>query len=295
MRRIEEYIEKIYRGFDKKDEETKILKEETKAHLFEEVEDLKKQGVTEEESINIAISKFGDIVEVRKELSEIIKIEAKFAKIILISAFALLFIWVASFVQESFMTEKDQFAYQGKAREVQMEIHELLEDKTVISEDDKAAMVTAIHKYNSINGIMFYGLTVEDSNGNVVFEEQLKDISNKEYGSNPSFEVHKPFSGAKWFVTLNSTREYSLNYPSWIDSYEREHFNYKFLLINMQGIVIAVYWVLFLLWFIIKAYHNKTIRLWNCIIVLLLNLVGYAIYVLINRIKNRRVVSNINS
>lgn len=290
MKRIDEYVEKIYKDFDKKSEDLNILKEETRNHLIDEVEDLKNQGLTEEVSINIAISKFGSIAEVKKELSEVIKTEAKFAKIILISAFVLLSIWLFSFLQESFMTEKDQFASNGKASEVQLEIHKILENKSLISKEVKSDIVMAINRYNKANGIMFNGVTVSDSNQNIVFQQQVNNISVEEQGSHPSFEVRKPFGKVKWFVSLDSTKEYNSSFISWIKTYQMEHFSYRFLLINMQGIVIAVYWVLFLIWFIIKSHHNNTLRFWSFILVLLLNCIGYGICVFTNKVRIRRVV-----
>lgn len=90
MNRIEEYIENIYKNFDKNDEETKILKEEMKAHLFEELEEMKKDGLTEDESINIIISKFGGEKAVISKLSLILKKRDTFLKILKISAITIL-------------------------------------------------------------------------------------------------------------------------------------------------------------------------------------------------------------
>lgn len=93
MKKIEEYIENIYRNFDEKDEETKILKEETKTHLLEEVEELKKTGLTEEESISKAISNFGSEKIVISEMNLILKKQNKFS--IILKKLALTFFIIA--------------------------------------------------------------------------------------------------------------------------------------------------------------------------------------------------------
>lgn len=82
MKKIDEYIEKIYRNFDEKDEETKVLKEETKVHLVEEVNEMIKQGLSEDESIYKAITNFGEEKIVIKEMSLILKKQNNFTKIL---------------------------------------------------------------------------------------------------------------------------------------------------------------------------------------------------------------------
>lgn len=98
MKKIEEYIEKIYKNFDEEDEETKILKEETKVHLFEEVEELKQQGLTMEESINKAISNFGSEKIVISEMNLILKRQNKFSKLLTKLA---LFIFIIACIMQS--------------------------------------------------------------------------------------------------------------------------------------------------------------------------------------------------
>jgi uncharacterized membrane protein YcjF (UPF0283 family) len=82
MSRIDNYIDNIYRDFDKSSEEVKELKEEMKAHLYDEIEELKKKGFNEEESINIAIESFGEETNVSGELENIINRQNKFIKIL---------------------------------------------------------------------------------------------------------------------------------------------------------------------------------------------------------------------
>lgn len=93
MKRIEEYVEKVYKNFDQKDEETKILKEETKAHLLEEVEELKKEGLSQEESVEKAISNFGSEKAVINEMNSILKRQNIFS--VVLKRVALAFFLVA--------------------------------------------------------------------------------------------------------------------------------------------------------------------------------------------------------
>jgi len=82
MKKIDEYLESIFRNFDENDEETKVMKEEARTHLLEEIGELRNQGLTEEESIITAISNFGSEKTVVNEMNQIFKKQSKFSNVI---------------------------------------------------------------------------------------------------------------------------------------------------------------------------------------------------------------------
>jgi len=82
MNKIEKYIDSIYGNFDNKDEDTKILKEEMRTHLYEEVEELKKQGLSEEESVSRTLECFGQENTVVAEMNHILKNRSIFTKML---------------------------------------------------------------------------------------------------------------------------------------------------------------------------------------------------------------------
>lgn len=96
MNKIEEYIDSIYGNFDNSDKDTKILKEEMRNHLYEEVEELKRQGLGEEESISRALECFGEENDVVGEMNYILKIEVYLRKCLLEQGFLFL-LWVVCF------------------------------------------------------------------------------------------------------------------------------------------------------------------------------------------------------
>lgn len=89
--KIEEYIDSIYVNFDNSDKNTKILKEEMRDHLYEEVEELKKQGLSEEKSISRALQCFGQEKTVVAEMNHVLNNRSVFTKM-LIKAGAVIFI-----------------------------------------------------------------------------------------------------------------------------------------------------------------------------------------------------------
>ncbi|RXI49392.1 hypothetical protein DP130_04885 [Clostridium tetani] len=73
MKKVDKYIELIYKDVCGDDEEINITKQEMKNHLLQIIEELKLEGKSEEESIDIAISRFGNTNQIRNELKKIME------------------------------------------------------------------------------------------------------------------------------------------------------------------------------------------------------------------------------
>lgn len=110
MNRIEEYIDNIYGNFDNTDKDTKTLKEEMKNHLYEEVEELKKQGLNEEESIRKTLECFGQENSVVAEMNCILKNRSIFTKM-LVKAGLIVFIIGCLFQVIGIFTNSEDIKY----------------------------------------------------------------------------------------------------------------------------------------------------------------------------------------
>lgn len=71
MKLVDEYLDKLYKNDNNKI--TLELKQEMRDHLIESVNDLKLQGLSEEEACKKAIERFDDGMEMQQELHSIIK------------------------------------------------------------------------------------------------------------------------------------------------------------------------------------------------------------------------------
>ncbi|HEY5560676.1 MAG TPA: permease prefix domain 1-containing protein [Clostridiaceae bacterium] len=96
MKKIDNYIDLLYKHMDGKSEDVQTLKQEMKEHLLETVEGLKAEGCSEVESIETAISRFGEGRQIEDELSKVFKTEKKFAKVLLKVAIFLLVIFLTT-------------------------------------------------------------------------------------------------------------------------------------------------------------------------------------------------------
>lgn len=78
MKHIDEFVNSIYDNVSGK--EAKDLKEEMRSHLLETVAELRSEGKTEQEAINIAIGRFGDEKQISKGLLSLFKEQNKVVK-----------------------------------------------------------------------------------------------------------------------------------------------------------------------------------------------------------------------
>lgn len=78
MKQIDEFVNLIYSDVNGK--EAKELKQEMRSHLLEAVSDLKAEGKSEKEAIDIAISRFGDEKQITKGLFTIFKAQNNVTK-----------------------------------------------------------------------------------------------------------------------------------------------------------------------------------------------------------------------
>lgn len=97
MEQIDRYVNLIYRHVDGDKEEIQILKGEMRNHLLQIVEELKLEGKSDEESISIAIKRFGEQTQIENELLGIFKFVNKKAKKALIAAVVFLLVALISF------------------------------------------------------------------------------------------------------------------------------------------------------------------------------------------------------
>jgi len=68
MKEIDEYLQLIYKHLNATDKEIADSKSEMKNHLLESVRELQAEGKSEQESVRIAIDRFGDPYEINREL-----------------------------------------------------------------------------------------------------------------------------------------------------------------------------------------------------------------------------------
>lgn len=100
MGKLDEYINLICKNLKGNDDEIAIMKQEMKNHLLQSVEEIKSQGNSQEESIKIAIDRFGEVDILKNQLKEIYNVQKSFSKKIFKIALVLLFIGIIALASQ---------------------------------------------------------------------------------------------------------------------------------------------------------------------------------------------------
>lgn len=104
MKEIDRYIDQIYKNVNKKSKDIQDLKNEMKVHLISVVEELKNKGYSEEESLKIAIERFGEVNEIEDELDDVANASnQKFRYIKSIAVLIIILIYAVIIIRIKFM------------------------------------------------------------------------------------------------------------------------------------------------------------------------------------------------
>lgn len=183
MKKMEDYIEKISRNFDEKDEETKILKEEIKIHLFEEVEELKKQGLSEEESIEKAISNFGDEKIVINQMNLILKKQSDFSRILkklTLIFFVIACLFLSISIADEFINrnEPDPFTADKNTTSYLFDVIEnRIKNEDVLDSNLKNEITQLIDEFNDKNNNGLYYIRISKEGMPDLNYEYKKDVA----------------------------------------------------------------------------------------------------------------------
>lgn len=97
-RKIDEYVDQVYRHAKGNDQEIQELKLEMKNHLLETVQELQAEGMTEDQAVQIAKERFGEVTELRNLVNQLFERQKNFGKWILSIGIGLLLITVIAAV-----------------------------------------------------------------------------------------------------------------------------------------------------------------------------------------------------
>lgn len=156
MKRIEKYIESVYKNINGNKDEIKMMKEEMKGHLLQTVKELESEGKSEDESINIAIRRFGQENEIEDELTRIFKFRSRCEKITLTATLIFLSLAVVSFIISIIGQTIFDKTYNSRLNEV-YNVMTLYDKDNITSIDNKVEDV--LSKYKS----SFTGVAVIDT------------------------------------------------------------------------------------------------------------------------------------
>lgn len=98
MERVDKYINSIYRNLKVDSSELNDLKSEMRNHLVEAIKELKEEGYSEDESITIALEKFGDKFHLEGELTQVFNIKKQIPRVSILLSVSIIYIVTTYFL-----------------------------------------------------------------------------------------------------------------------------------------------------------------------------------------------------
>lgn len=253
MKKIDEYVNSVYTHVD--GNEVKELKEEMRTHLLEAVHELKAEGKSEKEAINIAIEHFGDGQMLRGKITEHFRLPRVFSvnlfrTAIIFAVLSILIGCVFAFNEYRAFTQRANIAQYTLA---------VLDDGG-FNETNKELIVEYVKEASQLVSLDIYQRDTQE----LAFE----------YQNSESFKDVPYINGMGGKVYDNQ---------SWAVDILYEHFHLAW--IYAIAVSLTIYWVLFTIWATINAYRHRRLNAGWIIAFALLNVVGYLIYVLVGKRK----------
>lgn len=270
MKQIDEFVDSVYQGVEGNQNEIQELKAEMKSHLLETVQELKADGKSEDEAIEVAIERFGGEQEIRSVIGQLFITQKLFAKRVLYTAVTFL---VLSLITWGVLWVNDVKNRNLNANTVES-ILSTVKNKEVISEDTKEEITRLVKNTNQfskvkiINAGVAYKQEVEGDSP-FSFEKYIKETK-------PDYEYKREVWSPEWLLPKFQTEGFGQGNNDWFVTIERRNFD---TLIALSGIVgVVVYATLFTIWATINAYHHRRLRAGWILVFALLNVLGYLAY-----------------
>jgi len=270
MKQIEAYVEELYQGVGGNKKEINESKKEMKSHLLEAVHELKQEGKSEKEAIQLAIERFGGEQEMRSVVGQLFKAQRIFANWILYLAITVLLLSIVAVGLISAYENENA----SENSEVASAVHEILTSQGSLTDSMKTEIAALIDGTDQISKVEIYNVNGVGVNSVFDYVESAKP----EYQYSKSvwspdwllanFYPYGSGGGNKWYVEMETRL-----IGSWMG------------IILFSGL--AVYATLFTIWATINAYHHRRLNIAWIIAFAIFNVVGYLVYILVGKRKMR--------
>lgn len=284
MRKIDDYINSMYKKVDGNKKEIEELKMEMRSHLIESIEDFKRKGYSENDSVDFALESFGEKNQLVKGLSEFFNLQKQFSKYVLLVALCSLACSIFFFIQSvnetnTINSEIDEFKIEKE--ETVQQVLNLLDDSTTLTENQTKEIVNIyagkkehisklavfnVNKNENVKNWLNENLDVKTNATTILpisykeseflivdneIENNLKDISPSKYDLGTIAKATN-----EWIVQF----EYSANYYSTIEKNNLVLLNgYKYFLPLFY--LPLMFFVLFITLIIIWFFQKKSQKL----------------------------------
>ncbi|WP_246096155.1 permease prefix domain 1-containing protein [Paenibacillus sinopodophylli] len=273
MKEIEAFVDSVYQNTGGNKKEIKELQAEMRSHLLEAVHELKNEGKSEQEAVQLAIERFGGEQEMRAEISQLYHKQKLFAKGLLFAAITVLIVVIFSF---QFLYQRDYLSSNDFPHRFNEKIIDSLQDHESMTEEVKKEVESIVQSNKRVNKIEIYNTKGIEGNELLNYLDNSKPLySYSEDVNTPRWLWAGYYQGGNgmgnWFVYTSA-------------------FGYYVVSILILVVGIALYWALFTIWAIVYAFHTtkKASVVWM-LIFLFFNIIGFVGFLLINKNLFKRI------
>ncbi|GAA0504556.1 hypothetical protein GCM10008986_35140 [Salinibacillus aidingensis] len=242
MKKINQYIDSVYRDFDGSEGEIKDLKEEMRSHLLEIVEELKVEGKSEKEAVKMAIDRFGDQTQLSNGLMEFFKSQRLFAKKLLRFSIGVFIIGIIALSWAAITTPDAS----KERKELSESVAKHINEDSELSAKEKVQIQNQISSFNGESEIIHLSVYYSEEGMEEVFPVNVQDAEYTYLGMEPA----------------NSedviTRGYKLNDKWFVQMQQNEQKSFWIYLIPFA--LFIVFGVLIIVWLLLNSYIKKYIK-----------------------------------
>lgn len=263
INRINKIVKRLSRDISEDKDIISDFEEEMKINLTSSIIELIRSGKSENEAFEEAIKRFGDVNEIKDELTNIFNIQGKLAKILLIASIISIVISAIVFGGYKISNEKNSLTIPNELRTAT--IDKIQASEELSNEEISKLLLNSKNKFRYV-AIINNGDISEIYPSNFSMEEVKNDKENY----------------LATYVRTTDSSELTIRY-----GFNMEGFNFgirdSMLLISI--IFIVAYWILFSGWCIVQAYSLKRLNFAWIILFLTLNIIAYILFRLDGKVK----------
>lgn len=263
MGKLDEYVNSICKNLKGDNEEITIMKQEMKNHLLQSVEELKAQGKSEKESIDIAISRFGEVNILKNQLKEVYNVQKNFSKIIFNVAIILLFVGIFSLISQVFIHYNSNTVDKNLLYDIESS---LKSDSEISNNKLRTLFENNKNKFKFYNKDLAYIAVFKypSSYNGDIYEASFKDAAHIFPSVN---DLNNDLKIRGYITNAGSDKIYFTNSSKWRISIRYITPRVQWLqyglnnIINIFGIILIVSsLILFTIAIFINAYHKKAVE-----------------------------------
>lgn len=266
MEKLDEYVNSVCKNLEGNNDEIIIMKQEMKNHLLQSVEELESQGKSQEESINIAIERFGEVTLIKDQLKGIYKTKKIISKKVCIIALTFMIVGIIALLSKEIFIYNSNKVCSQLLDDVQyftLKDNGLSEKNLKILYNNNKAKYRFYNKDLKYIAVYKYPVNYDgkiDSgtykNAECVYPsvDELNTILSKNgYIANASTSTGFLTDNNKWFISIH----YLVPRMQWVDFV-------VYTLLHPLGIICIILSIApFIISTLINIYHRKKINFHN--------------------------------